>query len=111
LASAGVVAGSGVPADGEGRAGEHGRDGQPDCGRAAVAGLPGSWRCWELRGQAGNHAAGPALGESLVRHRGQYCYVAALLPGHPEPTPILRAPPGFRRSMGHRDLQGLSQMS
>jgi hypothetical protein len=33
-------------------------------------------------------AAGPA---SLVRHRGQYCYVAALLPGHREPTtPILR---------------------
>ena len=30
------------------------------------------------------------LGEPLVRHRGQYCYVAALLPGHREPTPILR---------------------
>jgi len=25
-----------------------------------------------------------------VRHRGQYCYVAALLPGRSEPTPILR---------------------
>jgi hypothetical protein len=30
------------------------------------------------------------LGEPLVRHRGQYCYVAALLPGHRDPTPILR---------------------
>jgi len=32
----------------------------------------------------------PRLGEPLVRYRGQYCYVAALLPGHREPTPILR---------------------
>jgi hypothetical protein len=32
----------------------------------------------------------PRLGEPLVRHRGQYCYVAALLPGHRQPTPILR---------------------
>ncbi len=32
----------------------------------------------------------PRLGEPLVRHRGQYCYIAALLPGHREPTPILR---------------------
>jgi len=32
----------------------------------------------------------PRLGEPLVRHRGQYCYVSALLPGHHEPTPILR---------------------
>ena len=32
----------------------------------------------------------PRLGEPIVRHRGQYCYVAALLPGHREPTPILR---------------------
>jgi hypothetical protein len=32
----------------------------------------------------------PRLGEPLVRHRGQYCYVAALLPGHREPTAILR---------------------
>ena len=30
------------------------------------------------------------LGEPLVRYRGQYCYVAALLPGHRQPTPILR---------------------
>jgi hypothetical protein len=30
------------------------------------------------------------LGESLARHRGQYCYVAALLPGRSGPTPILR---------------------
>jgi len=27
---------------------------------------------------------------ALARHRGQYCYVAALLPGRREPTPILR---------------------
>jgi hypothetical protein len=32
----------------------------------------------------------PRLSEPLVRHHGQYCYVAALLPGHREPTPILR---------------------
>jgi len=36
-------------------------------------------------------AAGwPRLGEPLARYRGQYCYVAALLPGRREPTPILR---------------------
>ena len=35
-------------------------------------------------------AGWPGLGEPQVRHRGQYCYVAVLLPGHPEPTPILR---------------------
>ena len=35
-------------------------------------------------------AGWPRLGEPLVRHRGQYCYVAALLPGRREPTPILR---------------------
>jgi len=32
----------------------------------------------------------PRLGEPSVRYRGPYCYVAALLPGHREPTPILR---------------------
>jgi hypothetical protein len=32
----------------------------------------------------------PRLGEPIVRHRGQFCYVSALLPGHREPTPILR---------------------
>jgi hypothetical protein len=32
----------------------------------------------------------PRLGEPIVRHRGQYCYVSAVLPGHREPTPILR---------------------
>src|SRR5208282_5516349 len=32
----------------------------------------------------------PRLGEPIVRHRGRYCYVSALLPGHREPTPILR---------------------
>jgi hypothetical protein len=35
-------------------------------------------------------AGWPRPGEPLARHRGQYCYVAALLPGHREPTPILR---------------------
>lgn len=35
-------------------------------------------------------AGWPRLGEPLVRYRGQYCYVAALLPGHHEPTPVLR---------------------
>ena len=35
-------------------------------------------------------AGWPRLGEPLVRYRGQYCYVAALLPGHREPAPILR---------------------
>ena len=35
-------------------------------------------------------AGWPRLGEPLVRHRGQYCYAAARLPGHREPTPILR---------------------
>jgi hypothetical protein len=35
-------------------------------------------------------AGWPRLGEPLVRYRGQYRYVAALLPGHREPTPILR---------------------
>ena len=35
-------------------------------------------------------AGWPRLGAPLVRHRGQYCYVAALLPGHREPMPILR---------------------
>jgi hypothetical protein len=32
----------------------------------------------------------PRLGEPIVRHRGGYRYVSALLPGHREPTPILR---------------------
>ncbi len=32
----------------------------------------------------------PRLGQPIVRHRGQFCYVSALLPGHREPTPILR---------------------
>jgi hypothetical protein len=32
----------------------------------------------------------PWLGEPDVRHRGQYCYVSALLPGHRKPAPILR---------------------
>ena len=32
----------------------------------------------------------PRLGEPVVRYRGQFCYVAALLPGYREPAPILR---------------------
>jgi len=32
----------------------------------------------------------PRLGEPFIRYRGQYCYVATLLPGRSEPTPILR---------------------
>jgi hypothetical protein len=32
----------------------------------------------------------PHLGEPLVRHRGKFCYVGAVLPGSEEPTPILR---------------------
>jgi hypothetical protein len=35
-------------------------------------------------------AGWPRLGEPEVRYRGQYCYVAVTLPGHREPTPILR---------------------
>ncbi|WP_239307813.1 MULTISPECIES: hypothetical protein [unclassified Frankia] len=32
----------------------------------------------------------PQLGEPVVRYRGQFCYVSAVLPGHRDPTPILR---------------------
>jgi len=32
----------------------------------------------------------PHLGEPVVHHRGQFCYVSAILPGHHEPSPILR---------------------
>ncbi len=32
----------------------------------------------------------PHLGEPVVRHRGQFCYVSAVLSGRREPTPILR---------------------
>jgi len=32
----------------------------------------------------------PRLGTPLVRFRGQFCYVDAALPGHRQPTPILR---------------------
>ena len=32
----------------------------------------------------------PRLGEPIVRHRGRFCYVSALLPGYREPAPILR---------------------
>jgi hypothetical protein len=32
----------------------------------------------------------PYLGEPVVRHRGQFCYVSAVMPGRREPTPILR---------------------
>jgi hypothetical protein len=32
----------------------------------------------------------PGLGEPIVRHRGRFCYVSAVLPGRRELTPILR---------------------
>jgi hypothetical protein len=32
----------------------------------------------------------PRLGEPVVTWRGRYCYVAAKLPGHRQPTPFLR---------------------
>jgi hypothetical protein len=32
----------------------------------------------------------PRLGEPIVRHRGRFCYVSALLPDYSEPAPILR---------------------
>ena len=51
-------------------------------------------------------AGWPRLGEPLIRHRGQYCYVAALLPGRPSPPDPAPALPGLRRPLGHRDLQG-----
>jgi len=35
-------------------------------------------------------AGWPRLGEPVVTWRGRHCYVAAKLPGHREPTPILR---------------------
>ena len=42
LGVGGVVAGGGVPADGDGLAGEHERDGALDGAGGAVAGLPGA---------------------------------------------------------------------
>src|ERR1700674_5844337 len=39
---------------------------------------------------AATTAAMTAAISPLIRHLGQYCYVAALLPGHREPAPILR---------------------
>jgi hypothetical protein len=47
-------------------------------------------------------AGWPRLGEPLVRHRGQCCYVAALLPGRSEPTPILRL--RWQGSADHRAI-------
>ena len=44
-------------------------------------------------------AGWPRLGEPLVRYRGQYCYVAARLPGRSEATPILRL--RYRGSADH----------
>jgi hypothetical protein len=32
----------------------------------------------------------PQLGQPIVRHRGQFCYISVALPGHREPLPILR---------------------
>jgi hypothetical protein len=45
-------------------------------------------------------AGWPRLGEPLVRHLGQYCYVAALLPGRSDHTPILR----YQGSADHRAI-------
>ena len=42
---------------------------------------------------------------ALVRHRGQYRYVAALLPGRSDPPRPPPGVPGLRRPLGHRDLQ------
>ena len=42
----------------------------------------------------------PRLGEPIVRHRGQFWYVSAVLPGHREPTPILRL--RYQGSAGRR---------
>jgi hypothetical protein len=41
----------------------------------------------------------PRLGTPLVHFRGQFCYVSAVLPGHHEPTPILRL--RYRGSADH----------
>jgi hypothetical protein len=44
----------------------------------------------------------PRLGEPIVRHRGRYCYVSAVLPGRRKPTPILRL-----RYQGSADRWGI----
>lgn len=44
----------------------------------------------------------PRLGTPLVRLRGQFCYVNAVLPGHRQPAPILR--PRYQRSAGRCDI-------
>jgi hypothetical protein len=66
-------------------------------GRAAaimdsVPGTPGPQTRAAVTGRIIAHVrrGWPRLGEPIVRHRGQFCYVAAVLPGHREPTPILR---------------------
>lgn len=41
----------------------------------------------------------PHLGKPTVRYRGQFCYVDATLPGHRQPTPILRL--RYRGSTDH----------
>ena len=49
----------------------------------------------------------PHLGEPDVTHRGQFCYVAARLPGHRQPaTPAdpATALPRINRPLDHRDL-------
>jgi hypothetical protein len=48
-------------------------------------------------------AGWPRLGEPIVTWRGRYCYVAAKLPGHREPTPILRL-----RYQGTADQWGIA---
>jgi hypothetical protein len=50
----------------------------------------------------------PRPGEPIVRHRGRYCHVAAVLPGHREPTPIPRL--RYQGSADHRAI-GICQAS
>ena len=44
----------------------------------------------------------PRLGTPLVRFRGQFCYVDAILPGHRQPAPILR--PRYQGSADRWDI-------
>jgi hypothetical protein len=59
-------------------------------GHSTDAGLVRDLGAERFIGAGAGRPGWPHLGEPLVRYRGQYCHVAALLPGHREPTPILR---------------------